>query len=103
MRNRLWSTVDRWGPGVIALAALVAVLWYGRFLEGLYAGLSSRLDERIALEVALRNEAAVWQAYTVKLQTRMIEAGIKDVPPPPQPVTLGRGEGRRRIANHVRR
>jgi hypothetical protein len=74
----LWKSVDRWGPGVIAIIALLVVLWYGRFMEGLLTGLSIDIQTS-------RGEIETWQAYVVKLQTRLIEAGIKDVPPPPSP------------------
>lgn len=81
--KRLWSSVLLWGPGVISLVTLLAVVWYGRFLEGRLVG----LDDRVAEQMMLRQEIQTWQAYVVSLQRRMIETGIA-VPDSPRPVTL---------------
>lgn len=72
---------------------LLVVIWYGRFLEGLVNGLRQQLAERTEIEVTLRSDVQVWQAYVISLQKRMIEAGIR-VPEAPQPVQVRR-KGRR--------
>ena len=89
--KRIWSSVDRWGPGVVALVALLIALWYGRFLEGAILGLCEQASARIQIEGMLRIEIQTWQAYTVSLQKLMIEHGIK-VPDVPQPVQVHAGK-----------
>lgn len=86
----LWKSVDRWGPGAIALVTLLALiggLWYlgerTSRIEGEAATLHRVLEQRLSVEVALRAEVQTWQAYTVRLQTRMIEAKMTAVPDPP--------------------
>lgn len=93
----LWSTADRWGPGVVALVALLGTIWYGRSLEGRAIGLQAQISERTQVEIALRTEVQTWQAYVVSLKEAMIRAGIRDLPPPPRPVTLTKSGGRTEI------
>ena len=54
----LWRSADRWGPGVVALVALLAVVAYGWHqerengrLEGQIVGLADRLGDRARADV----------------------------------------------------
>lgn len=87
---RAWSTIDRWGPGVVALLTLIAVValgWqYGERIsrtEGRYESIQEQLRSRIELEGHLRQEIQVFQAHCVKLQQLMIQHGI-DTPDMPK-------------------
>lgn len=100
----LWRSVDRWGPGAVALVTLLAVLWYGRQLEGRQAGLQAQVFECGERDSEMRMEIQTLEAYIVSLRERMILAGIKDIPPPPRPVTVRTGaDGRPEITQKKRR
>lgn len=86
--KKVWETMDRWGPGAIAVITLIAVIWYGRFLEGRQVEIDRQLSDRSELELSLRMEIQTWQAHVVTLKQRMIEAGIKNVPDSPKPIVL---------------
>lgn len=93
LRDRIWSTADRWGPSVTSIVTLLACLWYMRQLEGQNAALQAQMTDRSNMEIALRAEIQTWQAYVVGLKEVMIKAGIREVPPSPRPVTLRRQPG----------
>lgn len=93
---RAWSTIDRWGPGAIALLTLIAVVALGwqyseriARTEGRYEAIQDQLKSRIELEGSLRQEIQVFQAHCVKLQQLMIQHGI-DTPDMPQSKLEGR-------------
>lgn len=96
--RRVLSTVDRWGPGLIAILTLFAVVSLGwqydkriaksqGDIEGLQKQinlLQQQINNRVTLESSLRSEVQTWQAHVVVLRIKMTEAGMKDIPLPPQ-------------------
>jgi len=86
-----WGSVEKWGPCVVAVIALFAVIGIGwttssrmSKIEGHTYAHSTAHD---GMEIALRAEIQTWQAYVVSLQAIMIKNGIKDVPLPPKPLS----------------
>jgi len=90
--SKVWITVDRWGPMVVAVLTLFVVVFFGWHnservgrLEGLYRGLERDTESRDRREIALQSQIQTWQAYVNSLQKKLTEAGIK-VPDPPKPI-----------------
>lgn len=81
-RPLIWSTVDRWGPGLISLFAMLGLIFYGWVTDQRIARLEGMVIARLEMEASLRMELQTWQAYVVVLQKRLIENGI-DVPDSP--------------------
>lgn len=90
--KQVWKTIDRWGPGAIALVTLVVVLYYGGHQDGRAAGLEAQLAQSNEMQGALRGEVQTWQAYVVSLKEAMIRAGMHNLPEPPRP-TVGSRPG----------
>jgi len=44
MQNRLWNTIDRWGPGAIAIVTLLAVLIMGHQYSVQIAATRAKVD-----------------------------------------------------------
>lgn len=82
--SRLLKSIDRWGPGalsILTIAMMIALAWiYSSNLNyqlGRIEGLENELDRRNQREISLRQEIQTWQAYTIVLQKRLIESGIR--------------------------
>jgi hypothetical protein len=88
--GRVLATIDRWGPMVVAVITLFAVVVFGWHnservsrLEGLYQGLDRETESRDRRESMIHDDFESWKAYTITLQKRLAEAGIK-VPDAPK-------------------
>lgn len=101
-----WNSIERWGPCIISLISLFAVIGIGWVDSSRISRLEGALDERNGMEIALRAEIQTWQAYVVNLQTLMIKHGIQDIPnspAPPNPVIVIDTGKRKEIINEKRR
>lgn len=82
--NERWALWVSVASLVVSVATCLLVLLF-MVNQGQKVGfLDGRVEERVSLEIALRNEIQIWQAYVVRLQRIMAEAGMK---PPAPPVT----------------
>ena len=79
----IWGTIDRWGPGIISLSSILALIFYAWMTDQRIARLEGMVQVEIELHQSLRSELQTWQAYVFVLQKRMIEHQIK-VPDPPK-------------------
>lgn len=87
--NPVIKTIDRWGPGLISvlgILALIAITWT-RDKE--IARLKGLVEGRLQMEQSLRNEILafrgeiqLWQSHVIVLRTEMIKQGL-EVPDPP--------------------
>jgi len=84
MKSQLWKNIDRWGPGVVALLAVIALVGYGWWtdqhiarLEGEIEEARHEIDRRMQVEVSLRTDIQTWEAYVVALHNSLIEARIR--------------------------
>jgi len=75
-------TILVWGPWVVALLALLGVGGVGWTSAVQIARLEGEVEARNTMEIALRSEIQVWQAYTIAVQRALIEQGVT-VPKPP--------------------
>lgn len=78
------ENIDRWGPGVVAILALLAVIaigWTGSARASKLEGVILTQDREIK---RIEDDLDIYQAYTISLQKRMIEHGIvvPDLPLP---------------------
>ena len=83
------ATIDRWGPGLISvlgILALIAITWT-RDKET--AHLRGMIEARLQMEQSLRNdilsfrsEIQLWQSHVIVLRTEMVKHGLA-VPNPP--------------------
>jgi len=87
--RRIWASVDRWGPGLVAVLTLFAVVGMGWMYtsrlaraEGAAAALQHQVDEHVVAMAAYRLEVQTWQLYVVALRGDMIKAGMNPAPLP---------------------
>lgn len=100
LRKRIWGSIDRWGPGVIAVVTLLAVAalaWtYSSRLarsEGAASALQHQVDEHAHAMLGYRIEVQTLQAYVAALRGDMIRAGMNPSPlPVPLPLTAPAGQ-----------
>lgn len=91
--KRVLHTAHIWGPCVVSVVTLVYLVFFAwkydsrlAYAMGRIDGQNNEIARRTQLESAYRGEVQTWQAYTVKLQTIMIQHGIEHIPSPPQPL-----------------
>jgi len=82
-------TILVWGPWVVALLALLGVVGVGWTSAVKTARLEGEVQSRTAMEIALRSEIQVWQAYTIAVQRSLIEQGVTVPKPPSYGVPIG--------------
>lgn len=74
---RVWKSVDRWGPGFVALTSFLALIFYAWMNDQRMAKLEGMVQARLQMESSLRMEIQTFQAYIVKLERTVTEHGIK--------------------------
>lgn len=81
MRKLLLHTVDRWGPGVIAVVTLFLVIgvgWKNSERTARLEGMVASQDKTISrMDVTLREDIRMYQTYVLVLQRKMIEYGMQ--------------------------
>lgn len=84
---KIWNSIDRWGPGVISLLSIFALIYYGWITDQRIARLEGMVQARLQMESDLRSDLQMSQAHCISLQKAMIEFGIK-VPEFPSPRSI---------------
>lgn len=74
---KIWNSIDRWGPGVISLLSIFALIYYGWITDQRIARLEGMVQARLQMESDLRSDFQLWQSYCASLEKSMIEFGVK--------------------------
>lgn len=96
-RSFALHSIHIWGPGAVALGALLALIFYAWMTDQRIARLEGMVEAEIQMHISLRMEIQTWQAYINRVEKYLIESGFEDVPKPPTPErkTVQRQEERR--------
>lgn len=77
MPPKLWDTVDRWGPAVVSIITLLAVIAIGwmysertAHVEGQLESLHRQMDSYIRLDAARMDETAALRSWAIAVYER---------------------------------
>jgi hypothetical protein len=72
----IWGSVDKWGPGAVAIVTFIALIYYAWMSDQRIARLEGMVEARLKMEASLRMEIQTTQAYVNSLRVTMTAHGI---------------------------